>query len=137
MEDNLFVSRTCEIAGNELRFRASGSGGPGGQHANTSNTRVELTLSLEDSESLGPRQKLRLVSKLGPVVRVVASDQRSQFQNRQLARERLARKLAGALKTKKSRRKTRRTRSSIESRLQEKRRRSITKTRRRRPNRDD
>src|SRR5580692_5781887 len=86
----LRVTRTCVIAPDELEWSFTGSGGPGGQHANTSNTRVELRFSIEDSHSLGPRQRARLLERLGPVVRIVASDERSQLRNRELALDRLA-----------------------------------------------
>ncbi|MDP9074904.1 MAG: aminoacyl-tRNA hydrolase, partial [Actinomycetota bacterium] len=68
----LRVNRALAIPVEELEWRFSGSGGPGGQHANTSNTKVELRFSVADSPSLGPRQRERLVEMLGPVVRVVA-----------------------------------------------------------------
>ena len=131
------MTRSCVIGGNELHFRATTSGGAGGQHVNTANTRVELTFSIAKSRSLGPRQQARLLAKLGEKVRVVASDRRSQFQNRQLARERLATKLANALQVEKHRTPTRKTRSSNEKRLQTKRLRSNAKLQRRRPTRDD
>ncbi|MFN2624193.1 MAG: peptide chain release factor-like protein, partial [Chthoniobacterales bacterium] len=76
----------------ELEWRFTGSGGPGGQHANTANTRVELVFNVGKSGALGPRQRARLLERIGPVVRVVASDRRSQSQNRQLALERLRRR---------------------------------------------
>src|ERR1700736_2097365 len=94
----LRVSRGLAIPVDELSWRFSSSGGPGGQHANTSNTRVELLFDVAGSPSLGPRQRARLLEKLGPVVRVVASDERSQARNRELALERLAERLAGALR---------------------------------------
>ena len=74
------------------------SGGPGGQHANTSNTRAELVFDVENSPSLGPRQRARLLEQLGPSVRVVASDERSQTRNRDLAMQRLAARLAEGLR---------------------------------------
>jgi ribosome-associated protein len=98
---------------------------------NTTNTRVELTFSIENSRSLGPRQKSRLIAKLGPSVRVVATDRRSQFQNRQLARERLAKKLGRALEVEKKRTPTKKTKGSNEARLRSKRRRSEIKKLRR------
>ena len=73
----LRVSRGLAIPVDELSWRFSSSGGPGGQHANTSNTRVELLFDVAGSPSLGPRQRARLLEKLGPVVRVVASDERA------------------------------------------------------------
>ena len=73
MRQPLRVTRTCVIAPDELEWRFTGSGGPGGQHANTSNTRVELVFDIAGSESLGPRQRARLLERLGPRVRVVAN----------------------------------------------------------------
>jgi ribosome-associated protein len=131
--DRLRVSGTCVIGLDELEWRFSGSGGPGGQHANTSNTRVEVRFDVGASRSLGPRQKARLLEALGPVVRVVASDSRSQSHNRELALERLAARLADALRMERPRVPTRVGRAAKEQRLQEKRRRSERKRARSRP----
>src|SRR5438270_5412362 len=94
--ETLRVSRTCHIPLDELEWRFSGSGGPGGQHANTSNTRAEVRFDVAGSPSLGPRQRSRLLERVGPVVRVVASDERSQARNRDLALQRLATRPAAA-----------------------------------------
>ncbi len=117
----------------ELVWRFSGSGGPGGQHANTANTRVELLFDVATSPSLGPRQRARLLERLGPAVRVVASDSRSQLRNRELALERLAGRLAAALRVERPRLATSPTRASRERRLEDKRRRSERKRDRRPP----
>lgn len=114
----------------ELEWRFTGSGGPGGQHANTSNTRVELVFDVENSPSLGPHQRARLLEKLGPVVRVVASDERSQARNRQLALERLRAKLADGLHVPTTRRPTRPTAGSRQRRLETKQRRAALKRQR-------
>jgi ribosome-associated protein len=106
----------------ELEWRFSGSGGPGGQHANTSNTRVEVRFDVAASPSLGPRQRDRLLERLGPVVRVVASDTRSQARNRELAVERLRSRLAAALRVDPTRRPTRPTLASKARRVETKRR---------------
>jgi ribosome-associated protein len=100
------VTGTCAIAVDELEWRFSGSGGPGGQHANTSNTRVELRFDIAGSTSLGPRERQRLLDRIGPVARVVVTDTRSQARNRELALERLRERLATALRTPRARRPT-------------------------------
>jgi ribosome-associated protein len=133
----LRISRTCAIALDELEWRYSASGGPGGQHANTSNTKVEVRFDIAGSPSLGPRQRERLLEKLGPVVRVVASDRRSQLQNRELALERLRTRLADALVVAAPRHATRPSRSARQARLDAKRKRSETKQARRRPHSED
>ncbi len=126
----LRVSSSCIIPDEELVWRFTASGGPGGQHANTSNTRVELIFDIANSPSLGPRQRARLLEKLGPSVRVVASHERSQMRNRNEARRRLAERLAAALSVERPRVKTRATKGSVERRLQSKRRTSEIKARR-------
>jgi ribosome-associated protein len=133
----LRVSRTCAIPLDELDWRYTASGGPGGQHANTANTKVEVRFDIESSPSLGPRQQERLLEKLGPMVRVVASDRRSQAQNRELALERLRTKLADALVVATPRRPTKPSRSAKEARVESKRKRGETKRARRRPTGDD
>ena len=129
----LIVSRSCRIPLEELEWRFSASGGPGGQHANTANTRAEVRFDVAGSPSLGPGQRARLLERLGPVVRVVASDERSQARNRQLARERLAARLGEALRVDPPRVPTRPRKSASADRLAEKRRRSETKRLRARP----
>jgi ribosome-associated protein len=128
--DVVRVSRTCAIPLAELEWRFSGSGGPGGQHANTSNTRVEVVFDVEHSRSLDSGQRSRLLERLGPVVRVVASDERSQARNRQLAVERLRTKLAGALHVPTARRPTRPSAGAHQRRLDAKRRRAALKRQR-------
>jgi ribosome-associated protein len=135
--DGLRVSRTCVIPDDELEWRFSTSGGPGGQHANTSNTRAEVRFDVETSRALGPRQRARLLERLGPVVRATASERRSQAQNRELARERLRSRIAASLRVERPRVRTKPSRSSVEARLQEKRRRAQRKRERQRPGSDD
>jgi ribosome-associated protein len=130
-DDVLVVTRSCAIPLAELRWRFSRSGGPGGQHANTSDTRAEVIFDVAGSPSLGPRQRERLLAKLGPEVRVVAADERSQTRNRELALRRLAERIAGALHIDKPRRPTRPTAASRERRLTEKKRQSERKRTRR------
>ncbi|HMC05502.1 MAG TPA: alternative ribosome rescue aminoacyl-tRNA hydrolase ArfB, partial [Actinomycetota bacterium] len=117
----LKISRTCAIPLHELEWRFSASGGPGGQHVNTSNTKVEVRFDIANSPSLGPRQRERLLERLGPVVRVVASDTRSQTRNRDLALERLQARLADGLRIDPERRPTKPTRSSKAARVDSKR----------------
>lgn len=117
----------------ELSFRASRSGGPGGQHVNTSSTRVELVWSVQDSPSLSETQRERLREKLAN--RITAAGElllaeggsRSQHQNREVVTERFRRLVADALVVRKRRRKTKPTRASNEKRLQRKKRRSEVK----------
>ena len=130
------MSASCAIPLAELSWRFSRSGGPGGQHVNTSDTRVEVRFDVAGSPSLGPRQRARLLERLGPEVRVVASDERSQLRNRQLALDRLAARLAEALRVTPVRRSTRPTKGSVERRLDEKRRQADRKASRRRPDLD-
>ncbi|HVT78087.1 MAG TPA: alternative ribosome rescue aminoacyl-tRNA hydrolase ArfB [Acidimicrobiales bacterium] len=125
------MSGSCILPDHELRISVSRSSGPGGQHVNTSNSRVEVTFDVANSTALGPRQKARLLEKLGPVVRVVASDERSQLRNKEIALARLAERLAGALRVEKPRVATRATKASKERRLDAKRRTSQIKAGRR------
>jgi ribosome-associated protein len=127
------ITRSCAIAIDELEWRFTGSGGPGGQHANTSNTKVEVRFDVESSPSLGPRQRARLLDRLGPVVRVTASERRSQHQNRELALERLRERLAAALRVDAPRHATRPTRAAKKRRVEQKRRHGDVKRSRRRP----
>ena len=129
----LRVTRTCVIPLDELEWRFSASGGPGGQHANTSNTRAEVRFDVRASPSLGPRQRARLLERLGPVVRVVASDERSQIRNRQLAIDRLRSRLAEGLRVARPRRPTAPSKAARERRLSAKHRRADVKRRRARP----
>ncbi len=121
----------------ELTWRYDTPGGPGGQHANRTATRVELSFDAAGSPSLDEPQRQRIVAKLGPTVTVVAADTRSQARNRKLALDRLASVLAGALAEPRSRRRTRPTRSSQRTRVDSKRRRGETKRLRGRVQPDD
>lgn len=121
----------------ELEVRFTPSGGPGGQHANRSNTRVELMWDIAASAVLDESTRARLVARLGESVRVVVDDERSQLRNRELANERLRARLLSALHQEKPRRKTRPSRSSQRKRVDGKRRRSRVKEQRRRPGMDD
>jgi ribosome-associated protein len=135
--DILRVTGSCTIPLSELRWRFSASGGPGGQHANTANTRVEVVFDVVGSPSLGPRQRARLLDRLGPEVRVVASDERSQARNRALALHRLRDRLAEGLHVERPRRPTAPTAASRRRRVEQKRRRAETKRLRQPPGGDD
>jgi len=131
MPEELVVTPGLRIPLDELAWRFTGSGGPGGQHANTANTRVELSWDVAGSVAPGPRQRALLLERLGPTVRVVVSTERSQARNRELALERLRAKVAAALRVQPARRPTRPTRASKERRLDEKRRHAARKRDRR------
>ncbi|WP_420453424.1 alternative ribosome rescue aminoacyl-tRNA hydrolase ArfB [Ilumatobacter sp.] len=137
-DDRLVVTDAVRIPRFELRESFSASGGPGGQHANKAATRVELTFDVETSSAFRHEaQRRRVVERLGPVVRVVADDERSQARNRDLARERLAGKLRAAVQVRARRRATKPTRGSQRRRLAAKNRRSELKAQRRRPRLDE
>ncbi len=137
MADDLRVTKSLSIPEEELQWFFSGSGGPGGQHANRANTRVEVRFDVARSAALGPRQRARLVERLGPVARAVAQDERSQARNRQLALERLRTRVREALVVRPPRRPTQPTAGSQEARLQSKRRRAQLKKLRTEPPSDD
>ena len=122
-----------EIPLDELTVRFSRSGGPGGQHANTSDTRVEVVFDVAGSPTLRPWQRARLLERLGREVRVAVADERSQGRNRALALERLAARLRDALHVDAPRRPTRPTRASQRRRVESKRHRSEIKRLRRPP----
>lgn len=121
----------------ELEWRYAASGGPGGQHANTSNTRVELRFDIAASPSLSPAVRDRLIERLGPVVSVVAADERSQWQNRRRALLRLQARLAEALVVRRRRVATKPTAGSRRRRLDAKRRDAQRKEARRPPTVDE
>jgi ribosome-associated protein len=128
---DLVVTASCRIPLAELRWRFSRSGGPGGQHANTADTRAEVVFDVEGSPSLRPYQRQRLLARLGPEVRVVAADERSQARNRVLALDRLRERLVEGLRVETPRRPTRPTKASKVRRVEAKRHRSEIKQRRR------
>ena len=137
MTGPLRVSRSVVIPDGELRWRFSRSSGPGGQSVNTADSRVELSLDVAGTTGLGPVQRARALERLAGrlvdgVLTVTASEERSQLRNREAARERLASILAEAVAPPPpNRRPTRPTRSAVERRLAEKRRRAQTKRLRR------
>jgi ribosome-associated protein len=131
--ESIRVTRTVAIPVSEIELRFSRSSGPGGQHAQKNETRVEAIFDVEASSALTPAQKARVVRKAGPVLRATAQDERSQSRNRELAIERLVAALRDALRVERRRRPTRPTAASRERRLEQKRRRSTTKQLRRPP----
>ena len=127
------MTRSVSVPRSEIDYRFSRSSGPGGQHAQKSDTRVEATFDVEASSALSEAQKRRVIAKAGPVLRAVAQDERSQWRNRELATERLVEALRQALKVERRRRPTKPTRASKERRLDAKRRRGDVKRLRRPP----
>ena len=136
-EDALRVHNGLAIPLAEVTWRATTSGGPGGQHANRTLSRVEVQFDVAASPTLGPRQRARLLERYGPVVRAAASDSRSQARNRQLALERLAARLDDGLRVDPTRRPTKPTKGSKIRRVEDKRRRAETKQQRRPPRAHD
>jgi ribosome-associated protein len=136
-ENQLRINRSLWLPLSEIELRVSRSSGPGGQHANKTESRVEAVFDVEASATLGPTQRSRILKKLGPVVRAVAQDERSQLRNRDAALERLAERLADGLHVERKRVSTKPTAASRERRMQTKARRSDVKSQRRKPGVDD
>jgi ribosome-associated protein len=133
---SLHVKGRLALPLSEITLRTSRSSGPGGQHANVTASRVEAVFDVRGSRTLSDSQRERLLARLGPRVVAVAQDARSQARNRELALERLARRLSDALTVAPKRHATRPTRASRERRLEEKRQASQRKTARRPPEPD-
>jgi ribosome-associated protein len=131
--ESIRVTRSVLLPLAEIEFRFSRSSGPGGQHANRSETRVEARFDVESSRALTDVQKRRVVARTGPTIRAVAQDERSQWRNRELAVERIVEQLREALKVERRRKRTKPPAASRERRLEDKRRRSETKRMRRAP----
>jgi ribosome-associated protein len=131
--ESIRVTRSVVLPLREIVLRTSRSSGPGGQHAQKSETRVEAVFDVEASEALSAVQKRRVVAKAGPVLRAIAQDERSQLRNRELAVERLVAALHAALHVDRRRVATKPTAASRERRLDEKRRRSQAKRLRKPP----
>lgn len=125
------------IPTDELIWRFGPSGGPGGQHANTANTRAEVVFEIEASPSLSDFHRDKLSEVFGPRLRVVADDTRSQSRNREIALKRLEEKVADALRPKRKRRATKPSRGSKERRLKSKKRTTQLKAQRRTPSQHD
>lgn len=134
MPDDLVISPDLTIPGDELEESFSTSGGPGGQHANRSNTRVELRWDVANSGIDGALRQ-RILTRLDDgALSVAVSESRSQFRNRQLARQRLRERIEEAVKPEAPpRRPTRPSRAARQRRLDDKARRAQTKRRRRKP----
>ncbi len=137
MEDPMPLGRGVVLPLHEITVRTSRSSGPGGQHANVTASRVEAIFDVEASAALTEEHKRRVIARLGPRVTAVAQDARSQTRNRELALERLRRRLTEALVPPRRRHATRPTASSVRQRLDSKRRQSARKRDRRRPSADD
>jgi ribosome-associated protein len=131
--ESIRVTRSVSIPRSEIDLRFSRSSGPGGQHAQKTETRAEAVFDVERSVALTDAQKRRVIAKAGPVLRAVAQDERSQWRNRELAIERVIDALRESLKVERKRRPTRPTTAAKKRRLEQKRRRSETKRLRRPP----
>lgn len=131
------VTETVSIPRSELVVRATRSGGPGGQHVNTSSTRIEIVWNVSQTRALSDEQRTHAIARLGSRVseegtlRVVASDSRSQRQNRERAEARLADLVRRALFVPKPRKRTRTPRRAVEARLEAKKRQGTRKRERR------
>lgn len=125
--ESIQVTRSVAVPVAEIELRTSRSSGPGGQHAQKSETRVEAVFDVEASTALSPAQKRRVLAKAGPVLRAVAQDERSQLRNRALATERLVAALREALRVERKRVATAPTAAARERRLEQKRRRGELK----------
>jgi ribosome-associated protein len=142
-ENTLDITPELRLPLSELEYQASRSGGPGGQHVNTSSTRIEVWWDVAQSPSLTPDQRAQLLDRLGPRLdsrgrlRLVSSGSRSQLRNREAVTERLREVVAGALAVRKKRKPTRPSRAAKAARLDAKRRRAATKQRRRAPPAED
>jgi ribosome-associated protein len=131
------IGRDIQVPLREITLRTSRSSGPGGQHANVTASRVEAIFDVEASTALTDEQKRRVISRAGPRVTAVAQDARSQARNRELALERLRRRLTHAIATPRHRHATRPTSASVRRRLESKRRQATRKRDRQRPTGDD
>jgi ribosome-associated protein len=131
-EDAIRITRSVSLPLSEIELRYSRSSGPGGQHAQKTETRAEAVFDVEASGTLSETQKRRVIGKVGPVLRAVAQDERSRLRNRDLALERLAGQLREALRVRRPRVPTTPSPQARERRLEEKKRRGTVKRQRRR-----
>ena len=127
------VTRSVTVPRREIELRFSRSSGPGGQHAQRTETRVEAVFDVAASSALTERQRKRVIAKAGPVLRAVAQDERSQWQNRELATARLIETLRTALEVPRKRKPTKPSKAARAQRLEAKRRRGELKRLRRPP----
>ena len=125
--ESIRVTRSVVLPLSDLEFRTSRSSGPGGQHAQKTETRVEAVFDVEASRALTDVQKHRVIARAGAVLRAIAQDERSQIRNKELATERLVRQLQEALKVPRKRRPTKPSRAAVERQREAKKRRSQTK----------
>ncbi|HEX3237692.1 MAG TPA: alternative ribosome rescue aminoacyl-tRNA hydrolase ArfB [Gaiellaceae bacterium] len=131
--ESIRVTRSVVLPLAEVELQVSRSSGPGGQHAQKSETRVVAVFDVESSSALSDAQKRRVIARAGPLLRAVAQDERSQTRNRELAVERLIAALREALRVERKRVPTKPTAASRERRLELKKHRSQTKRLRRPP----
>jgi ribosome-associated protein len=131
--ESIRVTRSVSVPLREIELRTSRSGGPGGQHAQKTETRVEARFHVEESSALSEAQKRRVLAKAGPVLRAIAQDERSQHRNRELAVERVLAQLREALRVERRRRPTTPPPQADQRRLESKRHRSQLKRLRRPP----
>jgi ribosome-associated protein len=131
--ESIRVTRSVALPRSEIVLRTSRSSGPGGQHAQRSETRVEAVFDVEASTALSAVQKRRVIAKAGPIIRAVAQDERSQLRNKELATERVVERLRDALRVERRRVATRPTAAARKRRLEEKKQRGELKRLRRRP----
>jgi ribosome-associated protein len=136
MEDPIQIGRHARVPLREIVIRTSRSSGPGGQHANVTASRVEAVFDVAASTALSEEQKRRVIARAGPRVVAVAQDARSQARNRELALERLRRRLETALAVPRSRRPTKPSQAAARRRLEAKRRQGVRKRERGRPDAD-
>jgi len=134
--ESIRVTRSVSIPRSEIELRFSRSSGPGGQHAQKTETRAEAVFDVERSVGLSDAQKRRVIARAGPILRAVAQDERSQWRNRELAIERVVEALREALKVERRRKPTRPSAAARKRRLEQKRQRGETKRLRRRPGDD-
>jgi ribosome-associated protein len=131
--ESIRVTRSVVLPISDVEFRTSRSSGPGGQHAQKTESRVEAVLDVERTRALTDVQKRRVVARSGPVLRAIAQDERSQSRNKELATERLVRQLREALKVPRKRQPTKPSKAAVERQRDAKKRRSQTKRLRRAP----